>query len=604
MILHLIVDSAARPMSDAGFVFPIEFLRQTCINRTATLPLLADMIKEIFSLLPPQARRHSWHVTLAVLVRAVLDFAGVAALIPLLLAVLRPGGSRGEMLLLCAVVMGFVVLKNALVVALARVESTFQLEIYRNFSRRMFVNYYRRGLLFLKSKSSVQLGHEVNYVCYTFCLCVVSPLFRIVGDAVLVLFMMAALVIWEPMAGLLLCAAFVPLSLIYTAAVRRRLRKYGLEELEARRKQSRTVVEAFRGYAELEIAQAFGTSLASFDQGMDSIVHSRRRLECYQLFPQFLSEAAIVSGIALLVGAGRSDLSIMSGVFAVAAFRLIPAIRSILNSWVTLQNASHSIHVVTEGLAEESRTADSGSSGQPFTFRHALELKDLGFAFSDGERLFSGLNLTIRRGERIGIRGSSGSGKSTLFNLLLGFITPVEGEIRVDGHLLTTANRSSWHRLVGYVPQEIFIVEGSLIDNIALGHPSPDRRRVTEVLEQVRLKDWLETLPQGLDTPLGEHGSRLSGGQKQRIGIARALYKEAEVLFFDEATSALDSRTESEINHALEELSEQCRELTMIIIAHRETSLRVCDRIWNLPSPSGHRERGGREEVTNGNNTY
>lgn len=111
----------------------------------AALPLPTDMVKEIISLLPPQARRRSWRVALAVLVRAVLDFAGVAALIPLLLAVLRPGGSRGEMLLLCGAVMGFVVLKNALVVALARVESTFQLEIYRDFSRRMFVNYYPTG---------------------------------------------------------------------------------------------------------------------------------------------------------------------------------------------------------------------------------------------------------------------------------------------------------------------------------------------------------------------------------------------------------------------------------------------------------------------------
>lgn len=304
-----------------------------------------------------------------------------------------------------------------------------------------------------------------------------------------------------------------------------------------------------------------------------------------------MSEAAIVVGIALLIGAGRGDLSIVSGVFAVAAFRLIPAMRSILNSWVTLQNASHSIQVVTEGLTE-SQTADD-SSEQPFTFKHTLELKDLGFAFPDGEQLFSHLNLTIHRGERIGIRGPSGSGKSTLFNLLLGFLTPTEGEILVDGRQLTTANRNRWHKLVGYVPQEIFIVEGSLLDNVALGHPSPDRQRVMEVLEQVRLKDWLETLPQGLDTPLGEYGSRLSGGQKQRIGIARALYKEAEVLFFDEATSALDSRTESEINRALEELSEQCRELTMIIIAHRETSLRVCDRIWGLTPDPSPKERGG-----------
>ena len=538
------------------------------------------MIKEILKLLPAKVRRRSGWVALAVLVRAVLDFAGVAALIPLLLAVLKPGSSRGEMLLLCGGVMAFVILKNGLVVLLARVESSFQLEVYRDFSRRMFVNYYHRGLLFLRSKSSVQLGHEVNYVCYMFCLSVLAPLFRMAGDGVLIVLMMTALIVWEPLAGLLLCAAFVPSALLYSMVVRKRLRQYGQEELEARRRQSRTVVEAFRGYAELEIAQAFGTSLASFDQGMRSIIHSRQRMERYHLFPQFLSEAAIVAGIGLLIGAGQGDLGVVSGVFAVAAFRLIPAMRSMLNSWVMFQNASHSVQVVTEGL-KESREVNAKDE-PPFSFAKGIELRNLGFAFPDGSPLFSGIKLTIRRGERVGVRGASGSGKSTLFNLLLGFLTPTEGEIRIDGRKLTPANRGSWHKLAGYVPQEIFIVEGSLADNVALGHTRPDRERVRQVLEQVSLKEWAEALPQGLDTPLGEYGSRLSGGQKQRIGIARALYKEAEVLFFDEATSALDNRTESEINRALEELSERCRELTMIIIAHRETSLRVCDRVFDL----------------------
>ncbi len=538
------------------------------------------MIKEIFTLLPVKARRRSGWVALAVLVRAILDFAGVAALIPLLLAVLKPGGSRGEMLLLCLGVMAFVVVKNGLVVLLARVESGFQLEVYRDFSRRMFINYYHRGLLFLRSKSSVQLGHEVNYICYTFCLSVLAPLFRMAGDGVLILFMMIALVVWEPMAGLLLCAAFVPVAILYSVVVRRRLRLYGQEELEARRKQSRTVVEAFRGYVELEVAQAFGASLVSFDQGMRSILHSRLRMERYHLFPQFLSEAAIVVGIGLLISVGQGDLGVVSGVFAVAAFRLIPAMRSILNSWVLLQNAAHSVRVVAEGLKEpeEKNTEEE----LPFSFTEGITLRNLGFAFPDGSLLFKGINLVIRRGERVGVRGPSGSGKSTLFNLLLGFLTPSEGEILIDGHRLTPANRASWHKLVGYVPQEIFIIEGSLADNVALGHAQPDRQRVMQVLEQVSLKDWADALPQGLDTPLGEYGSRLSGGQKQRIGIARALYKEAEVLFFDEATSALDNRTEDEINHALEELSEQYRELTLIVIAHRETSLKVCDRVFDL----------------------
>ena len=540
------------------------------------------MIKEIIQLLPEKQRKRGIWVAFSVLLRAILDFAGVAALIPILLVVAKQDGGRGMMLALCGAVLLFVLLKNALVAFLARVQSRYQLEIYREFSRRMFANYYHRGLLFLKGKSSVQLGHEVNYVCYMFSSCVLAPVFCMAGEAVLVLLMVTALIVWEPLAGFLLCASFLPLTSLYVGLVRKRLRRYGMEELEARRKQSRTVVEAYRGYAELEIARAFHTSLASFDQGMEFIVHNRLRMEVYQLFPSFLSEVAVVAGLALLIGTGSGDLGLVSGVFAVAAFRLIPAVRAVLNSWVTLQNASHTITVVKEGISDK---LQQGTQNQtPFTLKQNIELRKLSFAFPDGHTLFSNLTLSISCGERIGVRGASGSGKSTLFNLMLGFFPPTSGEILIDGRKLTSANRSEWHKLVGYVPQEIFIIEGTLADNIALGQTQVDHIKMIQVLEQVQLKEWANELPQGLDTPLGEYGSRLSGGQKQRIGIARALYKEAEVLFFDEATSALDNKTEQEINHALETLSLQHRELTLIIIAHRESSLAFCDRIFDLDS--------------------
>ena len=538
------------------------------------------MIKEIIQLLPEKQRKRGIWVAFSVLLRAILDFAGVAALIPILLVVAKQDGGRGMMLALCGAVLLFVLLKNALVAFLARVQSRYQLEIYREFSRRMFANYYHRGLLFLKGKSSVQLGHEVNYVCYMFSSCVLAPVFCMAGEAVLVLLMVTALIVWEPLAGFLLCASFLPLTSLYVGLVRKRLRRYGMEELEARRKQSRTVVEAYRGYAELEIARAFHTSLASFDQGMEFIVHNRLRMEVYQLFPSFLSEVAVVAGLALLIGTGSGDLGLVSGVFAVAAFRLIPAVRAVLNSWVTLQNASHTITVVKEGISDK---LQQGTQNQtPFTLKQNIELRKLSFAFPDGHTLFSNLTLSISCGERIGVRGASGSGKSTLFNLMLGFFPPTSGEILIDGRKLTSANRSEWHKLVGYVPQEIFIIEGTLADNIALGQTQVDHIKMIQVLEQVQLKEWANELPQGLDTPLGEYGSRLSGGQKQRIGIARALYKEAEVLFFDEATSALDNKTEQEINHALEMLSREHRELTLIVIAHRESSLSFCDRIFDL----------------------
>ena len=539
------------------------------------------MYKKILRLLTDRQRRQARRVLLAVVARALLDFAGVAALFPVLLVLMKPDSGRWGMLLLCGGVLLFVVLKNVLVAFLSRVQSRFQLEVYKDISRRMFCNYYDRGLLFLKKKGITQLSHEVNYAGTAFSQGILASLFRLCGEGILALLMLAALFVWEPLAGVLLCVVFVPLSVGYAKMVRKRLQRYGAEEFEARRTQARTVTEAFRGYVEIEIARSFGSSLSAFTQGADLVAVSRLRTEMCQLFPLFLSEAAVILGLALLVVAGRGDLGLSGGVFAIAAFRLVPAVRAILNAYATLQNSTRTLTVVTEGLQEPDEP--EAEEGTPlFVLGDGIVLNDVGYAFPDGHLLFWGLNWRIGRGERVGIRGASGSGKSTLFNLLLGFLEPVQGEIRIGGRRLTPQNRAGWHRLVGYVPQEIFVMDGTLLENIALGQAEPDREKAREVLEQVQLSEWVDSLPDGLDTQVGEAGCRMSGGQKQRLGIARALYKDAEVLFFDEATSALDSRTEQEINRSLQRLSESHRELTMIIIAHRESSLAVCDRILDL----------------------
>lgn len=536
-------------------------------------------LKRIYGLLTQKERRQGIWIAISVLIKALLDFAGIAALIPVLLTIFGNNTDISKALLVCLATLLFVILKNAASIWLTRFQSRFLLDLYRGFSRKMFCNYYRRGLLFLKSKSSVQLGHEVTFVCYIFSLCVLSPIFRLTGEVLLLMLMMTSLMIWEPIVGILICLGFLPMVIFYIWALKGKLRRYGEEELEARRAQSRTVVEAFRGYTELEISRAFNASLKSFDNGLKIINHSRLRMETMQMFPACLSEVSIVIGLAMLLLVGTGDLGVVGSVFAVAAYRMIPAVRGILNGWNTFQNASYSIDVVMEGVNEDESSVDD--IGEKFSFNHTIKLKDLGFAFPDGGVILKHLNTSIHRGERIGVRGPSGSGKSTLFNLLLGFFPPTWGSILIDDKVLTHENRHQWHRLVGYVPQEIFIVQGSLAENIALGQPML-REKVERVLEQVQLKVWASELPQGIHTPLGEYGSRLSGGQKQRIGIARALYKEAEVLFFDEATSALDNRTEKEINLALQELSVTHKELTMIIIAHRESSLEFCDRIIDL----------------------
>ena len=446
------------------------------------------MLKRICRLLLPDERKMGIRVVCAVFLCALLDFAGLAALLPVLFFLLDDGRDKDAALLFCLVAIVFILVKNALAAGLSRFQNHFLMSLYRRLSFSLFTSYYQRGLLFIRSRGSIRLGYEVNYICYAFSLNLLSPLLRMTGELLLVFWVTAALLVYAPLTVLMLYIAFLP----------------------------------------------------------------------------FMIKALV-------------------GVFAVAAFRLLPALRGILGGWTQVQNAVYSLRIIEEGLGDKGMEAVSPSWGQEaFSFQKEIRIEHLTYAYPESKEVLKDFCCTIRKGEYVGICGESGVGKSTLFNLLLGFITPDKGAIRIDGRPLADVPRQEWHRRVGYVQQEVFVLDGTLAENIALGCRSIDKERVAEIVRLVRLDAWVDELPQGMDTPLGEGGGRLSGGQKQRVGIARALYKKAEVLLLDEATSALDNETERAVNEMLLGLMKECRGLTVLTIAHRESSLAYCHRVIRL----------------------
>jgi ABC-type multidrug transport system fused ATPase/permease subunit len=218
---------------------------------------------------------------------------------------------------------------------------------------------------------------------------------------------------------------------------------------------------------------------------------------------------------------------------------------------------------------------------QALRFQQNIAFEHVSFTFTQGAQpVVDDISLRIKKGEKVGFIGSSGSGKTTLMNLLLRFYNEQDGRITVDGVPLTPENESAWYQLVGYVKQDTFLMEASIGENITLRDEQVDPERMQYALEQASLLDFVASLPEGLKTPIGERGSRLSGGQRQRVGIARALYKRAEILLLDEATSALDNETEREVSEAINKLSHT--NITILIIAHRLTTLQDCDRIFEL----------------------
>lgn len=539
------------------------------------------MLKEIYHLLLPSERRMGMRVIMAVFFSALLNFAGLAALIPVLLFLIEEKEEKGEALLFCLLAVGFILFKNVLVMGLSRFQNYFLLSLYKRLSFSLFSSYYHRGLLFISRLGSTRLGYEVNYVCYAFSMSLLSPLLNMTADVLLILLVTAVLLVYAPMTVLMLYLAFFPFMLMYIFGIKRRIRYYGKKELLARREQTRIVTEAYKGYAELEVNHAFPSLQHSFLKGLDTISFCRLKLETVYHLPLCLSELSVVIGLTLLALSGTGNVKALVGIFAVGAFRLLPALRESLSAWTQIQNSVFCLRIIKAGMEDLFSTFEEKPTAG-LSFEKEIAISNLSYTYPEGKRVLKEFDCTIRKGEYIGVRGSSGIGKSTLFNLLLGFLKPDGGEIRIDGVLLSAENRKLWHRRIGYVPQGVFILDGTLAENVALGCCDISKEKVKRILRQVRLDEWEDELPLGIDTLLGESGARLSGGQKQRVGIARALYKEADILLLDEATSALDTATECEINEMICGLRNDYRGLTVLSIAHRESSLALCNRIITL----------------------
>jgi ABC-type multidrug transport system fused ATPase/permease subunit len=267
--------------------------------------------------------------------------------------------------------------------------------------------------------------------------------------------------------------------------------------------------------------------------------------------------------------------------FAAAAFRVLPSINRLLQSLMSIKNHQFAIETL---LDDDLPLEDSEERHHaPVDFQQTIEFRNLGYAFPSAEGFaLKGIHLNVKKGEKIGIVGPSGSGKTTLMNILLRFYKESEGGIYVDGMRLDPLHDRGFRDLVGYVQQDVFLLDGTMRDNIAFGEKPEevDEKRVLESVERASLSDLVSSLPDGLNTRVGEMGARLSGGQRQRMGIARALYRRSQIIVFDEATSSLDMETEKEITEAIRQSAGT--NTTIFVIAHRITTLRDCDRIMEL----------------------
>ncbi len=564
-------------------------------------------MKDVLHIIPKEYRWGVAKVAALVPVRAILDLAGVAALLPVMMLVLDadklPESFLGAWydalgftdqfhfaLFVICLAIAFLVVKVLLCLLITNYQNRFLMSLYRNLSSRLFVSLYSRGLVYIKNQNSSRMTFNVISVCYNFVMGYLGGWMKLLGEIVFVTFMIIALLVYSPMATLMAICAFVPVIALYVCLIRRPLRDLSKRENEARREQHRLISEAFKGYSEIQVNDVFPQIQRRFNDGLKNISSFRVRSSIISSLPSYMLELAAVLVVATLMllsfFTGESMSVLFLGVFTVALLKLMPAVRTIVGALSALSATEYTKEVIADiNTPVNFDLLHRDEDVKAMSFEQAIEIRDLSFTFpDDDEPVLDGVNCTICKGDRFGIKGRTGCGKTTLFNILLGLYPASEGGVYVDGVKLDYDNAVSWHKIVGYVPQDVFVADSSILENVALGLDisAVDRSKVMDALEQASLGDFVKGLPNGMDTRIGEAGCKLSGGQRQRLGIARALFKNATVLFFDEATSALDSQTENEINAAIARLSEEHAELTIIVISHRDTTISFCDKILEL----------------------
>lgn len=490
---------------------------------------------------------------------------------------LIPAASTEELIATVAIaVAAFLAVRGVAIIVQAYAQSRVATAASTALSVALLDRYLRLPYSYHLRRNSSELIRNANESVLAILGHVLMPSVRILAQGSIVVGLGVVLLITAPMATILAAAVLAPTTQLVMRTVRPRIVALGATSQRERGRSLQLLQQSLHGFRDITVLGRQDHFVAAFRRSRHVIARTRYLRAVLGNLPRLVIEAVTVGMVAVfivtatLAGEGAGSLAVV-GLFAYAALRLMPALNSITVDLNELRYGRAAIDAVRADLNEP--LPPTLPSVEPLTFRDRLVAEELSFTYPDAPGpTLRGINLTLKQGSSLGIVGPTGAGKSTLVDLLVGLSTPTTGRITVDG-VDMLGNEAAWHRNLGMVSQEVFLLDDTLRGNIALGVPGEeiDEEALHEAVELAQLTDFLTTLPDRLDTWVGERGTRVSGGQRQRIAIARALYPRPSVLVFDEGTSALDNVTEAALTDAIKRLR---GDHTIITIAHRLSTVR------------------------------
>lgn len=559
-----------------------------------------EIIGKTVSLIDKQKKRSGWLLILFAVMVSLIEVAGISLIMPFVQVAIdfeqihtnryfeylytrfafESDVSFVVFFGVCLIV--FYLLRSIINIVYYYKIAKFSKECYHEVSMKIFRNILLMPYRDFQEKNSSRIiqaiASEALNVSY-----IIAALITMTGEVAVVIFIYGLMVFvdWKATLALSLFLALNTYVLKKTLTVT--LKQSGVERAKAQRGFYEILNSSFGNFKFIKLRTEEEKTSRRFEVKSRELVKALTLHETVTHIPRLYLETLgfviVLLMIVYWVASTGADVSAKMGVlslFIIALYRMMPSFNRIISKYNQVVFLKPALDVVYEQLGHSLEKGEDKS----VPFNSLINVNSVSFSYEPGKPVLQRVSLEINKGEKVAFVGESGGGKSTLVDLIMGLLEPDNGEVRVDGDLLDERNRKDWRRKFGYIPQDIYLFDASVAENVAFSTKDEvDRERVRKVLKQAKILDFLEEKMKGIDTMVGEKGVKLSGGQKQRIAIARALYHDPEILVLDEATSALDSETEREI---MNEIYEVGKEKTLLIIAHRLSTIVSCEKVFEV----------------------
>lgn len=562
------------------------------------------LIKKIFSVFNKGEQIKLLGILFLVIIAAILEAVGISAILPVIALISddnfldKYDGARAVFsyvgmhthreILIASVIalMSFFALKSCYMLWLTRMQIRFTTAKQNYYAGALMRLYLNKPYLYHVEKNSAELIRNININMPDFFSGMLSSAFMVITELLIVITIYMALMLIDPFVAIIVFGVLGSVIYLLIRSVRSQLTALGQSLQQANVEVNKSLLQGLGAVKETKVMGKEEHFASSFAKNFQEQTTIRSRYMLLSQLPRFTIENVVMIGLLLVVlykvvsGSNMAEVIPTFSAVAVAAFRVMPSANRLTGQINGLRYMEPLLNTIYDDLIYIKNHPELQDAlkrnHEKLPFKNKIQLADISFQYPQGKsEILNGASFEIPHGAFIGIVGTSGAGKTTLVDIMLGLLEPQHGAIYVDGKNIAS-NMRSWQALLAYVPQTIYLVDGTIKENIALGEniDKISDAMLERALKMADLYNFVNELPDKVDTRVGEHGVKLSGGQRQRIGIARALYRQPEVLIVDEATSALDNETEK---HIMDTVLKLKGKITIIAIAHRLSTLERCD---------------------------